>query len=232
MNALEPEKEVANMIGKISPSMMCADYRRLEDVIRELDQAGVEYLHCDIMDGIFVPNYTMGANILDQIREMTSIPLDIHLMVQDPDRSVSYINIQPGEMISVHYESSVHLQRTLAAIREKGAKPCVALNPSTPIDVLEYVLDDIDAVLIMTVNPGYAGQRLVPVTITKIKKLKEYLIKNGYSHIEIEVDGNVSYENAKKMRRAGADIFVAGTSSLFTGKGISKAATQLRECIL
>jgi len=220
------------MGGKISPSIMCADFRHLEENIKILEQARVEYLHFDIMDGSFVPNFTLGPDLMRSVREITEIPFDIHLMVQHPENHIALFDLKPGDIVSVHQESTIHLQRTLQKIKDSGAKPAVALNPATPIYSIEDVLDDIDVVLIMTVNPGFAGQKLVPATLKKITNLKKYLTENGYGHIEIEVDGNVSYENARKMREAGADIFVAGTSSLFRkGINILDSAVELRKCI-
>jgi len=220
------------MGGKISPSVMCADFRHLEDNIRMLEKAGVEYLHFDIMDGSFVPNFTLGPDLMKSVREITNIPFDIHLMVQHPEIHIALFDIRPEDLVSVHQESTVHLQRTLQKIKELGAKAAVALNPATPIYSIEDVLDDIDVVLIMTVNPGFAGQKLVPATLRKISHMKKYLEDKGYGNIEIEVDGNVSFENARKMREAGADIFVAGTSSLFVkGTDILNSARELRKHI-
>jgi ribulose-phosphate 3-epimerase len=220
------------MTGKISPSIMCADFRHLEENIKILEKAGVEYLHFDIMDGSFVPNFTLGPDLMKSVREITDIPFDIHLMVQQPENHIALFDLKPGDIVSVHQESTVHLQRTLQKIKDLGASAAVALNPATPIYSVEDVLDDIEVILIMTVNPGFAGQKLVPATLKKITHLKKYLSENGYGHIEIEVDGNVSYENARKMREAGADIFVAGTSSLFVkGIDILDSALELRKCI-
>lgn len=220
------------MPGKISPSIMCADFRHLEENIKILEKAGVEYLHFDIMDGSFVPNFTLGPDLMKSVREITTIPFDIHLMVQHPENHLHLFDIRPGDLVSVHQESTIHLQRTLQKIKNYGAKAAAALNPATPIYSVEDVLDDIDVVLIMTVNPGFAGQKLVPATLKKIANMKKYLEENGYGQIEIEVDGNVSYENAKKMREVGADIFVAGTSSLFVkGKDILDSVIELRKCI-
>jgi ribulose-phosphate 3-epimerase len=220
------------MGGKISPSIMCADFRHLEENIKILEQVGVEYLHFDIMDGSFVPNFTLGPDLMNSVREITNIPFDIHLMVQHPENHITLFDLKPGDLVSVHQESTVHLQRTLQKIKDLGAKAAVALNPATPIYSIEDVLDDIDVVLIMTVNPGFAGQKLVPATLRKISNMKKYLKENGYGHIEIEVDGNVSYENARKMKESGADIFVAGTSSLFIkGVDILNSAVELRKCI-
>jgi ribulose-phosphate 3-epimerase len=153
--------------------------------------------------------------MIKQIRKMSKIPLDIHLMIKNPENKLEWFDIREGEYVSIHYESTKHVQRTLAKIRELGGKPMLALNPATPLSVLEDVFPDLDAVLIMTVNPGFAGQKIVPATIEKVKRLRKKLDDAGYANIKIEVDGNVSFENAALLSNAGADIFVAGTSSVF-----------------
>lgn len=220
------------MKSKISPSMMCADIMNMKSVLKTFERNGIEYLHIDIMDGEFVPNFTLGTDYCKLLKKNTTIPLDIHLMVEKPEDKLDWFPIGEGDYVSVHVESTRHLQRVLALIKSKGAKPMVAINPATPLSVIEHVLDDIDGVLMMTVNPGFAGQKLVPATLKKITSLREYLDANGYSHVEIEVDGNVSFENAKKMRAAGADIFVAGTSSVFTDKfSLDEGIAQLRDVI-
>lgn len=220
------------MQGKISPSIMCADFRHLEENIKVLEKAGVEYLHFDIMDGSFVPNFTLGPDFMKAVREITAIPFDIHLMIQHPENHIPIFDIRAGDVVSVHQESTVHLQRTLQKIKDLGAKPAVALNPATPIYSIEDVMDDIDMILIMTVNPGFAGQKLVPATLKKVANMKQYLLDHGYGNIEIEVDGNVSCENARMMRAAGADIFVAGTSSLFIKDAdLLTCASELRKYI-
>ena len=214
--------------GKISPSIMCANLMNLESDIREFEKAGIEYLHIDIMDGSFVPNYTLGTDFIAKLRKATNIPLDIHLMINEPERKLDWFDFQPSEYVAIHYETTNHVQRVLQNIRDKGAKSMLALNPATPLCVLEDVAVDLDAILIMTVNPGYAGQKLVPQTLDKIARARAM-----YPHLEIEVDGNVSYENAKKMRAAGADIFVGGTAGLFMkDKTFAECAAELRKCIV
>lgn len=204
------------MKKKISPSVMCADFFELEKSIRTFEANNIDLLHIDIMDGGFVPNYTLGTDFVKALKRKTNIPLDIHLMIERPENKLDWFEFGENDYVSVHYESTPHIHKALTAIKGRGARAMVALNPGTPISAVENLLDDIDAVLIMTVNPGFAGQRLVWATLKKIKRLREYLDKEGYENIEIEVDGNVSFENAKLMREAGASIFVAGTSSVFS----------------
>lgn len=202
--------------SKLSPSMMCVNmWENAAETLDALKTLRVEYLHVDIMDGHFVPNITLGTDYIKLLRKKSDIPLDIHMMVEMPENMLEWLQIQAGEYVSVHTESTRHLQRTLSQIRSYGAKPMAALNPATPLNVLEDVLDDIDGVLLMTVNPGFAGQKLVPQSLEKIKRLRSWLDERGYSQIEIEVDGNVSFENAVKMRAAGANLFVGGSSSIF-----------------
>ena len=195
--------------------MMCADLFSLGDVIKTFENYKIPYLHMDVMDGSFVPDLMMGTDTIRQIRRATAIPLDIHLMINDPGEKLEWFEPRAGDYVSVHAETTKHLQRVLSKIRSLGAKPMVAINPATPLVSIEDVLWDVDAVLIMTVNPGYAGQVLVPQTLDKIKRLRKILDERDLGHVEIEADGNVTLENARKMRAAGANIFVAGTSLLF-----------------
>ena len=216
--------------SKITPSMMCADLAHLPETLAVFETMGIEYLHIDVMDGVFVKNYTLGTDFCERLRAMTDIPLDIHLMITEPEWKIDWFKPRAGEYVSVHAEATNHLQRALAAIKKYDAKPMAALNPATPLSVLDYVLDDIDAVLLMTVNPGFAGQKLIPQTLKKITDCRRYLDERGYGHVEIEVDGNVSFENAKKMYEAGANIYVAGTSSVFwNGADIPENIAHLRE---
>jgi len=195
--------------------------------IKEMERLGIDYLHIDIMDGSFVPNYTLGTDFVSAVKKITNIPLDIHLMIDEPERKLDWFDFGEGDYVSVHYEATKHVQRALQKIKDKGAKTMLAINPATPLCVIEDVAADLNAVLIMTVNPGFAGQKLVPQTLDKIKRAK-----NLYPDIEIEVDGNVSFENAKLMSQAGADIFVAGSSSLFMkGKTLDETVKMLRESI-
>ena len=205
------------MMGKarLSPSMMCADIFKLGETIRIFEKHELPCLHIDVMDGVFVPNLMMGTAAVKQLRAFSSLPLDIHLMIEDPGDKIEWFEPREGDYVSVHAEACRHLQRVLAKIRSFGAKPMAAINPATPLSALEETFPDVDAILVMTVNPGYAGQKLVPQTLDKIRRLRTLLNERGYEKTEIEVDGNVTLENAVKMRKAGADLFVAGTSLLF-----------------
>ncbi len=217
----------------ISPSIMCLPpWNNGQDTIKQMEGLGISLLHADVMDGVFVPNFMLGTDSIKHLRRLTSIPLDIHLMIENPEEKLPWFDIRENEYVSIHAESTRHLQKALARVREYGARPMVALNPATPLVMIEDVLDDVDAVLLMSVNPGFAGQKLVPHVIDKIARLREMLDTNGKSDVLIEVDGNVSFENAVKMRAAGADIFVAGTSSLFAKTGTLAENTQkLWNCI-
>ena len=214
----------------ISPSLMCADICALKETLKTMEDNNIEFLHIDIMDGHFVPNFTLGTDYCKQLRKHTNIPLDIHFMIEEPGDKLEWFDIQPGEWVSVHYECCTHLQRVLAQIKSYGAHPMVVLNPATPAHVLENVLDDIDGVLIMSVNPGFAGQKMIPQSLKKLAQTRKMLDEAGRADARIEVDGNVSLENAVKMRAAGADIFVAGTASLFkNGEVTAERIAALRE---
>ena len=217
--------------SRISPSMMCADFAGLPETLAALADTGTELLHIDVMDGVFVNNLCLGTDYCRRMRAMSDIPLDLHLMITEPEKKLGWFGIQPGDYVSVHVESTHHLQRALAEIRSCGAHPMAALNPATPLSVLDYVLDDIDGVLIMTVNPGFAGQKLIPQTLTKIADCRRYLDDRAFSHVELEVDGNVSFPNAEKMRAAGANIFVAGTSSVFCGTDLRENLRSFRQIL-
>ena len=216
---------------KISASIMCADFLNLGKVIDELESAKVDLLHFDIMDGHFVPNFTMGPDILKSIRTRTNISFDTHLMVYEPERYVNAFAEAGSNIIVIHVEACRHLHRTIELIKGTGAKAGIAINPSTPLSALDYILENVYMVLIMAVDPGFAGQKMIPNSLRKIKELREK-IKSAGLDVHIQVDGNVSFENAPKMVSAGADILVAGTSSVFKrGMAISDGVKALRESI-
>jgi len=220
------------MRSKISPSMMCVPLQLLETTLRTFEEAGIEYLHMDVMDGNFVPNFMLGTDFIKQMRGLTSIPLDIHLMITKPEDKLDWFDIQPGEYVSFHAEATVHAQGLCIKIRDKGAKPMLALNPATPLTVLTDLLPDLDGVLLMGVNPGFAGQKLIPQTIDKIRRLRQMLDQSGYEKTRIQIDGNTSEENIKKMRAAGADFFVGGTAGLFmTGYDLAERISNFRACV-
>ena len=213
------------MKKKLSASLMCADLLNLEDAIKELEKAGIDYLHIDIMDGAFVPNITLGFDLINSIKKVTGIPLDIHMMVNEPSLFIDRMELTENDIVCVHYESEKHIHRTLEAIKRKGCKAGLAINPQTPVEIIEPLIEYIDMLLVMTVSPGFAGQKISLGAGRKVEKARRLLNEWGYSATEIEVDGNISLENGKKMSDCGANIFVLGTSSLFLkNKALSDAA--------
>ena len=216
----------------IAPSIIAADALAIGAAAAQVQGAGADALHLDVMDGNFVPNITLGPWIVQALSRATSLPLDVHLMVDDNDFYVELLSKMGVDRISVHVESCTHLDRTLARIREIGAQVGAAINPGTSLDAIEYVLERLDYVLVMTVNPGYAGQKMTPASIRKIGDCREFLAMHGYPAMPIQVDGNVSFENVPEMVAAGATNLVAGTSSIFRrGGSIAENMAQLRAAI-
>ncbi len=205
--------------GKISASMMCTKLTNLREVITVFEEEQIEYLHIDIMDGAFVPNLGLGVDYIRGLRELTDIPLDLHLMVERPEDKLSWFGIQPQDRVIIHFESTVQLQRTLEIAERYSCEVMLAINPATPIYSVEEVLDNIDGITVLTVNPGFAGQPIVRSCIDKTRRLQEYLEQMKCRRLEIEVDGNISCENARILRGYGAELFVAGTSSIFADNG-------------
>lgn len=195
----------------IAPSLLAADFSKLREEIIEIEKCGAEYLHLDVMDGNFVPNISFGAPVISSIRKHTSIVFDVHLMVEEPDRIIKDMVDAGADIITVHAEACKHLNRTLQLIKSYGKKTGVALNPSTPIEMIKHDLDNIDMVLIMTVNPGFGGQKFIEDMTDKIRELR-----NINKEIDIEVDGGINEETSKKVKEAGANVLVAG-SYVFNG---------------
>lgn len=216
----------------LSASLMCADLMNLKKSVEELERASIDYLHIDIMDGSFVPNITLGFDLINAIKSVTDIPLDIHMMVNEPSKFFDMMKLDKNDILCVHYESDIHIHRVLSQIRAKGCKAGLALNPQTPVDAMKYLTEYIDMALIMTVSPGFAGQKLFAAAERKVADARQLLDNLGYPHISIEVDGNISIENGRKLSRCGADIFVLGTSSLFIkDKDLKDAATEVRSAL-
>ena len=194
----------------LSPSLLAADFTRLGEQMRIIDQAGAQYFHYDVMDGQFVPNISMGLPVLQSIRKVTKKKLDVHLMIEHPERYISDFSDAGADIITVHAEACTHLDQIVGDIKREGLMAGVALNPSTPLNVLDYILPEVDMVLVMTVNPGYGGQKMIPYTLDKIRELRGIVQRRGLS-TNIEVDGGVKVENVDQFLAAGANVIVAGS---------------------
>ena len=212
---------------KLSPSILSADFSRLKDEIQAVEEAGADYIHIDVMDGHFVPNITIGPMVVEAVKKITSLPLDVHLMISDPDKYIEDFIKAGSNLLSVHVETCPHLQRTVTYIRDKGVKPAVVLNPSTTLYTLGYILEEVDMVLLMTVNPGFGGQKFIPGMIPKIKKLRK-LIDESKLSIELEVDGGVNLENIGLVSQAGADVVVAG-SAVFKSADCRETVREMKK---
>lgn len=214
---------------KIAPSILSADFMRLGEEIKAAEAAGADMLHLDIMDGHFVPNITIGPAVVDAIRRITALPLDVHLMIEEPDKFLRDFIKAGADYITVHVEASVHLHRTIQWIKESGVKAGVSLNPATPIWNLDHILPDLDMVLLMSVNPGFGGQEFIPCVLDKIKALKDIIKERGFN-VLIEVDGGVKPDNVREIASAGADILVMG-SAFFNSEDYGVLMKRLREML-
>jgi len=212
---------------RIAPSILSADFARLAEEIRSVEEGGADWIHVDVMDGHFVPNLTLGPPVVAAIRPVTKLPLDVHLMITDPDRYIPAFAEAGADLISVHAEACVHLHRTIQLIKEQGVKAGVVLNPHTPVDMIRHVIDDVDLVLLMTVNPGFGGQAFIPAVVPKIREVAR-LADEQNKEIDIEVDGGVNVKTAPLCVDAGANVLVAG-SAIYNNSDRAAAIRTLRE---
>jgi len=211
---------------KIAPSILSADFSCLGDEIRAVEAAGADYVHVDVMDGHFVPNITIGPLVVEAARKVTKLPLDVHLMIENPDNYIPQFSAAGADIIVVHAEATRHLHRTIQLIKSLGKKAGVSLNPATPLNSLDYVLHDLDLVLLMTVNPGFGGQSFIDACLPKIHALRALLDKHGFD-AELEVDGGVNLSNIAAISHAGADVFVAG-SAVFNSTDYAETISSLK----
>lgn len=212
---------------KIAPSILSADFARLGEEVAAIDRAGADYIHVDVMDGHFVPNITIGPLVVAALRDITDKPLDVHLMIEQPDLYIPAFAKAGADIITVHQEAVPHLHRTIQLIHSLGRKAGVSLNPATPMDSLDVIIDDLDLVLVMSVNPGFGGQSFIPATLDKIHALRTVIDRRGLN-VELEVDGGIKVDNIAEVATAGADVFVAG-SAVFGARDYTTTIAALRQ---
>tara|TARA_Y100001970_G_scaffold264117_1_gene350386 strand:+ start:1828 stop:2505 length:678 start_codon:yes stop_codon:yes gene_type:complete len=215
---------------KISPSILSADFTRLYEQINEVEKAGVDYIHVDVMDGHFVPNITIGPMIVDALRSLTKLPLDVHLMIDNPDMYIDEFSKAGSDIITVHQEACIHIHRTIQKIHDLGLKAGISINPSTPVNTLEDIISDVDLVLVMTVNPGFGGQSYIHSCTKKINKIREMLNLCG-SSADLEVDGGVNVSTISEVVAAGANAIVAGSAIFDNNNSVKQNVDNLREKI-
>jgi len=214
---------------KISPSILSADFTRLAEEVAAIEKAGADYVHIDVMDGRFVSNITIGPFVVEAVRRMTKLPLDVHLMIEEPERYVTAFADAGSDIITVHVEATRHLHGVVQSIARAGAKAGVSINPATPVSMISDVLSDVDLVLVMSVNPGFSGQSFIPGSIGKIASVRR-MIDEGGRAVELEVDGGIKVGNIMNVALAGADVFVSG-SGVFGTDDYSKTITDMREAV-
>lgn len=212
---------------KIAPSILAADFAKLGQEVQEVEKAGADWIHIDVMDGHFVPNITMGSIVVDALRPLTQLPLDVHLMIENPDRYIEDFAKAGADYITVHVEACPHLHRTIQLIRSFGVKPGVVLNPHTPIETIQHILEDIDLVLFMTVNPGFGGQKFIHSVVPKVAALSQLIKDKGLS-VDIQIDGGINEETIVPCAQAGANVFVAG-SAIFGKQDRTQALQAIKK---
>lgn len=216
-------------MAKIAPSLLSADFANLTEEIKKIERGGADYLHLDVMDGIFVPNITFGPPVIKRLKKVTEIPFDVHLMIDRPERFIKDFYDAGADILTVHQEATIHLHRTIQEIKSYGIKAGVSLNPATPLSVLDYIIEDLDLILIMTVNPGFGGQSFIPAMIDKIKELRRIIDERNLDII-LEIDGGVKLENAKELADLGVDLLVAG-SDIFGAADIEKRTRAYKDIL-
>lgn len=221
------DDESGEPMRKLSASILAADFGRLAEQIREAEQAGVDWIHVDVMDGHFVPNITIGTTVTAAVRRVTKLPLDVHLMISNPELHVKDFVEAGADWLGIHVEATVHLERLIQNIKELGVKATVTLNPHTPLDCLEYILTEVDMVLLMTVNPGFAGQKFIPGVLPKVRRLRRMIDEQGLP-VLIQVDGGVQLDTIDEIVAAGADVLVSG-SGIFNDGSIAENVRKLKE---